>query len=123
VLVEGGDAGRRLAERCVLEARADGETRAPSELPGEVVARLGQAMAEIDPRAEVLLGLRCACCGREWQAMLDIGAFLFAEVGGVSRRLLEEVHALALAYKWSEADILALPPQRRRSYLAMVGYE
>lgn len=120
-----GDEGapRRLAERCVLEARAGDETRPPAELPPEVIARLGQAMAEIDPQAEVLLELRCACCGCAWTAMLDIGAFLFAELGAACRRLLEEVHALALAYKWSEAEILALPTHRRRSYLAMVGYE
>jgi hypothetical protein len=114
-------APRLLAERCVLEVRAGDEPRSPSTLPPEVIARLAHAMEKSDPQAEVLLDLQCAYCGASWSAMLDIGMFLFAEVGRVCRRLLEEVHTLALAYKWSEADILALSPERRRVYLAMVG--
>ena len=34
--------------------------------------------------------------------------------------LLHEVHRLASAYGWSEAQILALSPARRAQYLALV---
>jgi hypothetical protein len=34
---------------------------------------------------------------------------------------LLEVHALASHYGWTEPDVLALPPARRRAYLEMVG--
>jgi hypothetical protein len=37
-----------------------------------------------------------------------------------ARRLLREVHELARAYHWSEADILRLDRRRRRRYLALL---
>jgi len=48
---------------------------------------------------------------------------LFTELGAVARDLLGQVHALAFAYKWREADILQMSPARRQLYLQMVGYE
>jgi hypothetical protein len=122
---DGERAHLTLVERCVIEARAANEAapQPPAVLPPAVLGRLAQAMAELDPQAEVLLDLDCAACRHGWQAQLDIGTFLFSELTGECKRLLGEVHALALAYKWSEADILAMPPHRRSFYLAMVGYE
>jgi hypothetical protein len=38
-----------------------------------------------------------------------------------ARSLLAEVHSLARAYGWTESEILALSPQRRSTYLEMVG--
>jgi hypothetical protein len=38
-----------------------------------------------------------------------------------AERLLLDVDALARAYGWSEAQVLALPPLRRAAYLQMVG--
>ena len=39
---------------------------------------------------------------------------------GRAKRLLMDVHLLARAYGWSEAEVLALSPARRRFYLEMV---
>ena len=47
-------------------------------------------------------------------------AFLWDEVDVRARRLLDEVHALAGAYGWSEQRILALSEARRRAYLDRV---
>ena len=52
--------------------------------------------------------------------VLDVGEFLWAEVRQAAMRLLEDVHALAWAYGWREADLLAMPAQRRAFYLARV---
>jgi len=41
----------------------------------------------------------------------------FFELTGRARRLLQDVHRLALAYHWSEADIWRLPLHRRLAYL------
>jgi hypothetical protein len=38
-----------------------------------------------------------------------------------ARRLLYDVHALASAYGWSEDEVLAVSPARRRCYLEMAG--
>lgn len=115
----GGVAGGRsvLLRRCVLEARKDGARVEPSSLPEAVILRLAAEMEARDPQAETLLDFECPACELRWQALFDVLAFLWAEIQVQARRLLNEVHALARAYGWSEADILAMSPVRRRFYL------
>jgi hypothetical protein len=78
-------------------------------------------LAELDPLGEVSFALGCAACGHEWGEVFDIAAFLWTEIGDRAHRLLREIHALARAYGWREPDILALTPQRRAAYLALVA--
>jgi hypothetical protein len=77
-------------------------------------------MAAADPLAEILLSFDCPNCGACFQESLDLASFLWAEVEDRARRMLREVHALASAYGWSEAQILSLGPARREIYLEMV---
>lgn len=114
-----GVAGGRsvLLRRCVLEARKDGARVEPSSLPEAVILELAAEMEALDPQAETLLDFECPACEARWQAHFDVLAFLWAEIRVRARRLLSEVHALAGAYGWSEADILAMSPARRRFYL------
>lgn len=114
--------GRRLlAGRCVLEARRDGLPVPASALSDDEIAALGEAMGGAAPHAEVVLALTCPACGQAWSALLDVESFFWAELSARARRVLREVDALARAYGWSEAEILSLPPRRRRSYLELVG--
>ena len=118
----GVEEGRRsLAERCVVEARRGGEDLAPASLAEADVTALAAALAAADPGAELLLDLRCPACGHGWRELLDVASFLWAEIEVQARRLLREVHVLARAYGWSEPDVLALTPRRRRLYLEMVS--
>ena len=39
-----------------------------------------------------------------------------------ARQTLLDVHLLASTYGWTEPDILAVPPLRRRHYLELAGY-
>jgi hypothetical protein len=110
-----------LASRCLLEALRDGSAVAVRELPAAIVAGLAERITACDPLAELLLDLACPACGARWQTQLDIVAFFWAEVAATARRLLREVHALARAYGWGEADILALSTTRRQCYLDMVS--
>jgi hypothetical protein len=109
-----------LVERCVLEASRDGVPVAAGELPADVITGLARRMSECDPQAEVLLDLRCPSCDHRWQAFFDIVAFFWAELAAQAKRLLCEVHALARAYGWSEADVLDMSARRRQYYLEMV---
>jgi hypothetical protein len=123
VLGSGGDpaAGQALlVRRCVLRAARDGADVGPDDLPAAVLVALAERMAEADPRAETLLDLRCPACDHAWQVLFDPGAFLWTELAVQARRLLREVHTLARAYGWREADTLALSPWRRRCYLELV---
>ena len=108
-----------LVQRCVLHASRDGTAVAGSELPAKAISRLAKRMAECDPQAEVLLGLRCPACDHAWQALFDIVTFFWAELVAQAKRLLCEVHTLARAYGWHEADILGMSTRRRQFYLDM----
>lgn len=108
-----------LVRRCVLQASRDGEPVAASELPAEATTGLARRMAECDPQAEVLLDLRCPTCDHAWQALFDIVTFFWAELAARAKRLLREVHTLARAYGWREADILGMSARRRQYYLEM----
>jgi hypothetical protein len=112
-------AGRALLASCVVEATEGDVPRPPEELPPHLRDGLSARMAALDPQADVRLALECPACGHGWQADLDVGAFVLAEVDAHAARLLGEVHGLARAYGWSEADILALSPARRRRYLEL----
>lgn len=115
------DAARRLlVERCVLGAKSDGAAVAASELSPKTLTALAARMAECDPQAEVLLKLSCPACGHQWRVLFDIVAFLWTELAAQAKRLLRQVHTLALAYGWGEADILYMSAHRRRLYLEMI---
>jgi hypothetical protein len=111
---------RRLLERCLLSVRRHGEEIPFAELPAELRTAVSERMGETDPQADVQLALACPDCGHNWQAPLDILSFLWSEIHAWATRLLSEIHALASAYGWCEADIMALSPWRRQAYLEMI---
>ena len=116
------DARRRLLARCLLGARGpDGEEVSPESLPETALQAVTERMAEADPQGDVQLALFCPACGHAWQAAFDILSFFWTEVDAWARVLLREIHLLASAYHWCEADILRLSPWRRRSYLEQIG--
>jgi hypothetical protein len=115
------EARRQLAELCLLEARLNGDPVAAGDLSEDDLAALGEGMAEADPGAELLLELRCPACGEGWWELLDVATFFWAELEVQARQLLRQVHVLARAYGWHEADVLALSPWRRGIYLEMAG--
>lgn len=81
---------------------------------------LGEAMAQADHLAEILLHFDCPECGAHFDENLDLATFFWSELAAPARRLLQDVHVLASAYGWTESEILALPPPRRAAYIGMV---
>ena len=110
-----------LARRCILGAEEQGRAVPVEMLPGSIVEGIAERLREADPRAETLIRLTCAACRCQWQVALDMERFLWAKVAALAKRLMREVHVLARAYGWREADILALSAARRRFYLEMAG--
>jgi hypothetical protein len=94
--------------------------RCAPDLPEEAQDDLADAICALDPQAQIELALRCPACEHDWLELLDIASFLWTEVGSLARRLLGDVHVLALSYGWREADILAMSAARRRHYLDLV---
>ncbi|MFT4976546.1 MAG: hypothetical protein ACI8S6_002451 [Myxococcota bacterium] len=60
----------------------------------------------------------CPLCGAPIRWAAGAGALLSVGLRPGAARLVEEVHALAWHYGWSESDTLALPRQRRWAYLS-----
>jgi hypothetical protein len=114
------EAHSRLLSRCVLEARTEDALVDPADLPFDVLAWLGERIAQADPQGDILLDLCCPNCDHRWQAIFDISAFFWREIAAISRRLLQDVHTLASAYGWSEEYILNMTAVRRQAYLDMV---
>ena len=104
---DGLDAAERvLVERCVLEGGPDD---------------LDDLLAELDPQADLQLDMTCPACGRAFSVAFDAGDFLGRELARDADALLREIHGLALHYHWPESELRAMPPRRRRRYLALLA--
>ncbi|MFB6941986.1 hypothetical protein ACFCZY_15155 [Streptomyces sp. NPDC056237] len=88
-------------------------------LPASVQRRIADAVEVADPAADVTIGVTCPDCGAATRAELDIASYLWTELDAWAKELLLDVHLLATAYGWSEPEILALSPLRRRYYLEL----
>lgn len=110
----------QLLTRCLISITLQNEAVTVDRLPSPVIEKIVDCMAQADPQADVQLALSCAACGHRWSATFDIVAFLWAEINIWALRTLHEVHRLASAYSWREADILALSAWRRHYYLNLV---
>lgn len=113
-------AHRALLDRCVVAAWCDGVAAPADHLPAFVVAAVAARMEEADPLGDVRLTLRCADCDAAWAVPFEAAPFLLARLDGWARGVMRAVHVLASAYGWSEAEVLALRPARRRAYLDLV---
>jgi hypothetical protein len=113
---------RNLLERCVLEVSSPTDSAVvPQDLPDAAAETVIEALAESDPGACTALRV-CCPCGSEWVDELDIRAVLWNDLTEWVGRTLTEVHHLARAYGWSEAEILTMSGWRRHWYLEAVGW-
>jgi hypothetical protein len=77
----------------------------------------GDALAADDACVDPQVALVCPACHAAWEEAFDIAHFLADDLRAAGRRLLDEVHVMALGYHWSEREILELPAARRHHYL------
>lgn len=110
----------RLFQTCLLSAQRSGAEIAADDLPPEVMTAVVERMTKLDPQADLQLRLQCPECAHEWEAPFDIVSYLWTEFHGSAVRLLREIHEIASAYHWPEADILALSLPRRQAYLELI---
>jgi hypothetical protein len=120
--VAGLDDGTRalstLARRCLVavgERELGPGEAAELELDEEDLASVDRALEDAAPEATVWIQAACPDCGETNQVWVDPYDCLD---GG--DELFAEIHQLASSYHWSEAEILALPPKRRRLYLRLI---
>jgi len=105
-------AAQALLARCIECVDPAGR-----RLNDALVEAIEERIAALDPQANAAMTLTCPQCAHVWIEPFDIGAFLSREIDAWAQQLLEEIHVLAASYGWSERDILALSPARRRYYV------
>ncbi len=109
-----------LLERCLLEATR-GDAKVPAtELPVDVIEKISSTLGVSEGDGDLSMVLECAACAHRWELAFDTVSFVWAEISARAKRFLNEVHTLAWAYGWREADILAMSPARRQFYLDRV---
>jgi hypothetical protein len=114
------EAGKRLLSRALLQVRHRSREATPEEMPDPAWEALAEALVEADTASEILFRLRCPSCREEWDSPLEPAEFVWREINAACRRLLRQIHALAWAYGWSEAEIVGLSQERRTNYLRMI---
>jgi hypothetical protein len=102
-----------LFQRCLVD---DGGKTPSAEERQTII----EAMEQAAPLVDLELDLTCPECRHHFLQLLDTTSYFFDELSINSRQLLREIHALALYYHWSEADILSLRRDRRREYLGLL---
>ena len=80
-----------------------------------------EKLERMNAAAEIRVELACTECPAIVVMDLDIAQFLLKEIASAARRLMTEIHELALAYGWSERAIANMSAWRRATYLEMLG--
>ena len=105
------------AAHVLLERVVQAREPALAALDDAQQAAFAQCLASLDPQAATPIALVCPACGHAWTESFDPAAFVVREIDDWARRALDEVHVLAARYGWSEGEVLALSPARRRYYV------
>ena len=114
--------GRRLLlTRCLLKVRHNEEEQSVDRVPEKVLEAASEQMAQADPQGDVQLELTCPACSHTWSGAFDIVSYLWQEIDSWAQRILRDIHSLASAYGWREAEILSMSARRRQFYLDMIG--
>jgi hypothetical protein len=86
-------------------------------------AEIERHMEVVAPHVDLTLVASCPECDREFTVPFDLQGFFLAECQTSRDLLYREVHYLAYHYHWSEQEILALPREKRRTYIAILAAE
>jgi hypothetical protein len=112
------DPARALLAACVTGA--GGAPADPGALDEVSLGLVDDAAEELAGAAAIVVRVTCPECGAAVTAPLDVGALLAERVARAAAEALAEVAELAAAFGWSEAEVLALTPLRRRAYVDLV---
>lgn len=103
-----------LADPDALPERLVVEGKPPKD---DWFADADEALGAADPLGDLELQATCPECAVPISHPFSVEPFLMGEMAGELGRLVDEIHVLAMAYHWSETEIVALPPARRALYL------
>ena len=105
---------------CILEALQDDVPVGWTDLPDSIVEQVVAGMEAANEQSDVRFDLTCAVCQCRWQTLFDIVTYFWDEIDRWAKRMVADIHVIAGAYGWSEGDILALNPRRRKLYIDLI---
>lgn len=120
-IADPAQARQHLLEACILSASRAGRALAIHELPGSTLAAVAEKIEQREALANLTIDATCPACGHHWEIVFDIVSYFWSEINAWAVRMLHEIHTLASAYGWREADILAMSAWRRQRYLELIG--
>lgn len=105
-LADRADAGAELVRRCVR----------PAGIAAPLLRRVEDAMEALAPSLSRELEAACPECGHGFLVDFDVQRYCAVELRRRALSVFEDVGAIAARFHWSEAEILALPRERRLRY-------
>lgn len=110
----------KILLECILEVEHGQDDFNVVDLPEKVLEALNHQMGEEDPQADIRILLNCPTCAHKWEAPFDIVSYFWLEIDNWAMQILKDVSVIAMAFGWSENDILNMSRQRRQLYLSML---
>lgn len=104
---------RELMRRCIQ----------PEGISAKLKRRVMNAMAMMAPNLSSEMQGECPECHHQVDVYFDVQKYVLRELRDRAKQVYEDVHLLALNYRWSEESILLLPRNRRMLYAEMVRQE
>ena len=103
-----------------VPSRGSNDGRPAERQARDLADTLDRQLEEFDPLVAFSIHSRCPHCELESDFPIDLEDLALQELERIQRRLFHDVHQLARAYHWSEAEIFNLTPQRRARYLQLL---
>jgi predicted nucleic-acid-binding protein len=101
----------------------DDETRKQARadlITDDMVHAVNKAMKTADPLIDMVFSVCCPNCGRQGSYSFDLEEYALKKLKKAQMNLIQTIHGLARHYKWTESEILAIPPRRRSQYLTLI---
>jgi hypothetical protein len=92
----------------------------PAEVSRRLRKRVEETMEAMAPRLSQSMTGRCPECGQTFSFYFDVHGFVLRELRNHAASVYQDVHLLALHYKWPEQQILEMPRSRRIQYAEML---
>ena len=95
----------------------------PPDPPARLLRQIERAMDDLAPSPATDLQGTCPECGHAFELRFDPQDFSLRELREQAAFIYEDVHLIAQHYRWSEAEIMLLPRNRRIRYAEMIRQE
>ncbi len=93
------------------------------QMPENWIDQIGVELEQNDDLMTLEINTSCPVCREKQLIDLDLEEKLLEIFLSEQKLLFKQIHKLALAYHWSEADIVTMQSKRRHYYLTLIDEE